>query len=270
MLKQSQQFIAVSLVIIVLLGAGACAPGGSSGNLLNLQGILGQVDNISGDITVVLNDGSIATFNLKDVDVGAIREALGDASLEPGSGVTISRGVGGEVTGLKVHAAETEGVIKSLDLNKRKVTITLDTKRQLTFNVTGNTAIILAENVETSFAQLTIGQNIDVIYDVQSKNALKITFNQPDDRGRRTVRGKISVIDRNARTVTILDETGVKTLPLQITPATKIWVDQPAVFEMLIVDMAVTVKFNPATGGLLKLMGKDLRSPVEKFLEKGN
>jgi len=70
------------------------------------------------------------------------------------------------------------------------------------------------------------------------------------------------------KTISVQDNTGAVTTPLHVTPSSKLFVDRTITFESLFTDMEVKVKFNPETHELLKLEGKDLRAPIERFLEK--
>ncbi len=267
MFKSRQYFIAGILIAVLLLFAGSCTGNNTVGNTQNLQGVLGKIDSISGDVTVILNDGSAVEFNLKNVNVENIQKVPGNVSLETGSVVTVTRGKDGKVTDLKTHAADIEGIIKSADINKKTIVITLDTKGQLSINVTGTTSIVFAGGDPASFLQLVPGETIEVIYDIASKNALKIEINQPGNSVK-VLKGKIIKIDSQAKTISIQDDTGAVTTPLHVTPSSKLFVDRTITFESLFTDMEVKVKFNPETHELLKLEGKDLRAPIERFLEK--
>jgi len=267
MFKSRQHLLVGFLMLASLLGLSACTGSVSSGNTLSLEGVLGKIDSISGDVTVILNDGSTVEFNLKDVTVENIRETSGDVSLEMGNVVSINRGQNGKVTDLKVNAAEIEGIIKTVDAKQKKIIITLDTKEQLTLNVTGTTSIAFTNNETVSLGQLVQGQMVNIIYEVRSKNALKIRINQENDKIK-TLQGKIASIDAQAKTVTVQYVTGLGSLTLQVTPLTKIFVNRVSTFESLFIGMDVKIKFNPDTNELLKINGKDLRAPIEKFLEK--
>jgi len=267
MFKSRLHFIAGILIAALPLLVGSCTGYNASGSTQNLQGVLGKIDSISGDVTVILNDGSAVEFNFKNVNVENIREAPGNVALETGSVVTVTRGKDGKVTDLKTHAADIEGIIKSVGTNKKAIVITLDTKGQLSINVTGTTSIVFTSGDLASFIQLVPGQTIEVIYDITSKNALKIEINQPGNSVK-VLKGKIIEIDSQAKTISVQDETGAITPPLHVTPSSKLFVDRTSTFESLFADMEVKVKFNPETHELLKLEGKDLRAPIERFLEK--
>ncbi|HEX9896241.1 MAG TPA: hypothetical protein VGA85_01075 [Dehalococcoidales bacterium] len=268
MLKFKRHFIVGVLIITLSLGVTSCYPSDNPNGIQSYQGILQNIDSISGKVTLVLNDGSIVKINLKDVNVATIGKTSGIASLEAGTRITINKDRSGKVIDLKTHTAELGGVIKSIDPVKQKVTITLDEKGQITLNVTNDTLIILEGNVEATFAYLKMGQKIEASYDVENKNALKLNVYQEYTWAKRQVRGDIVSINREAQTITILNETGVETPPLKVTSSTKLWVnDKAIIFEGLYIGMEVRVKFNPETNELLKIVGKDPRSPIEKFLK---
>jgi len=270
MLKHKNYIVAAIMVIALSLCAASCTMGSTTNDLKGLRGILNKVDSISGEVSVILNDGSIVTFNLKDVNVKTISKTLGYVSLEKGSEVTIFKDKRGKITDMNVLIAEVEGIIKRINLAKHQVSITLDERGQITLNVTNTTTIMFGSNVNYALSQLTEGQRIEATYYVANKNALELHVYLETDLTRGEVRGKIASIDTSANTITIQSENGTTTRPLKIVPETKLWLDKVGTSDSLYVGMEVKVKYNPDTGILIKLEGRDTRSPVEKFLEESN
>jgi preprotein translocase subunit YajC len=190
--KRKSIFAGVILAVVLLVGAASCAPG----DLKAFEGILKNVDSLSGNVTITLSDNTTATFNLKDIDLSTIRKALGNASLKPGDNVTVKEGKHGEITEVKVRYAEVQGVIKSLTANvtatanvttaarvasTANVTIgsvTINTtKGDITLRVTSATLIRGDGKDKPAFANLKVGQRIVVKYDVTTMTALSITVN---------------------------------------------------------------------------------------------
>jgi len=267
---KSKRYFIFGVLISLLLGLTSCYPVDDKNDTQSIHGTLKKFDSISGDVTLILNDGSTLKSNLKDVNVETISRTLGNTSLEPGTDVTINEDKSGKIKDLKAHSAEVEGVIRSVELLKRKVTITLEKKGQITLNVTPTTSIVFMGSIEATLDDLIIGQRIEASYDVENKNALKLNTQPEDDWAQGEVRGNIVSMNSQAQTITVLSETGVKTPPLKVTASSKLWVDKATTFRSLYVGMGVKIRFNPETNELLKLEGKDLRSPIERLLENSD
>jgi predicted CXXCH cytochrome family protein len=169
-LRRLKWFFTIGLAAgaMLLIGA-ACTPG----DLQALQGTLQNIDTVSGNVTVKLNDGSVQTYNFNDVNVSTIRQALGTASVEIGDGVTVERDRDGRVRKVEASAAEVQGVIKGL--GTARVTIDVDSKSDITLHVADNTSVRLTENARGTFSDLKVGQNVQAKYDVASGNAVRIS-----------------------------------------------------------------------------------------------
>ena len=132
-------------------------------------------------MTIVLKDGTTATFNLNDINIDTIRKALGDASLDIGDNVTLEKGRHGEVKELKVRYAVIQGTIKSLGTDNITITTNITgnkNKGDITLQVTANTTIIRGLGTQKPvFTDLKVGQRIVVKYDVSTLKALTITIN---------------------------------------------------------------------------------------------
>lgn len=127
-----------------------------------------------------LKDGNTVTFNLRDVKVETLREAIGSASLEEGSQVTIERDDANKVKRVKARHAEVEGTVKSFDKDEKTVTISSSQKDNITLKVTDATKIEIDDDEDKafSFANLREGQEIEAKYDVETKKALKIEIEE--------------------------------------------------------------------------------------------
>ena len=170
-MKKRKLLIPVAiLAAVMLVGFTSCSPG----DLKAFEGVLQKIDGLSGNVTVTLSDNTTATFNLKDIDLKTIREALGDASLDTGDNVTVRQGRHGEVKELKVRSAEVQGTIKSLVTDN----VTITTKKgDITLLVTTETQIQGGGKEKPVFSDLKVGQRIEVKYDVSTLKALKIVIN---------------------------------------------------------------------------------------------
>lgn len=243
---RSWKVLLVATLGALLLLSAAC----DQASVAQLQGVLQNVDSLSGKATIKFNDGSTTTIDLKDVQIETLRQAVGSASLEAGSQVTVEMDKDKKVKTLKVHAAEAEGVIKSVDEAKRTITISQDEDGEVTLNVTENTKIEASGGA--TFAALRYGQEVEAKYDVETKNALKIEIQDEEPKGE--LKGAITAIDVNAKTVTIRAKNGIETT-FKMTSQTEL--RGVLTFADVKVGMMVEVKFNEVTKELARLKVKE-------------
>jgi hypothetical protein len=81
---------AIVLVLVMLLGVTSCSPG----DIKAFEGILKQVDGLSGNVTVTMKDGTTVNFNLADIELNT--DDWGGC-FEPGDNVTVEKDRGGKV-----------------------------------------------------------------------------------------------------------------------------------------------------------------------------
>jgi hypothetical protein len=168
MLKRKLFFSVGGLIsLVMLIGIVSCTPA----EIQALQGTLQNVDSISGNVTVKLNDGTTNTFNFNDVKIETIRQSLGGATLEIGDQVTVRIRTNGHIEEVDAHYAEAGGVINSLGTGN--VTFT-SKKGDITLNVTPDTKIRIEDKGNATSVDLKVGQKIEAKYDVSTKNALII------------------------------------------------------------------------------------------------
>ncbi|MBI2866991.1 MAG: hypothetical protein HYX97_01490 [Chloroflexi bacterium] len=219
------------------------------------DGILQNVDTISGEVTVKLKDGSIIKFNLKNATVETLRAALGTASLEAGSQVTIEVDNDQQVRKVKARHAEVEGVIKSLDAAKKTLTVTAEENGDITLEVTAETEIQMEDEGQAAFADLRVGQEVEVKYDVETKDALKIEVEEEEDN-EAEVEGVITSVNESAKTITIRGSNGVET-SYRLTASTTLELHGAQTFEGLKTGMRVKAKVSRTDNELLKLELED-------------
>jgi len=236
----------VGLAALGLMASIAC----DAATQAQLQGVLQNVDSISGDVTVKLNDGSTITVNLDDVQVEALAAAVGSPSLEPGGNVTIERDRDQQVKTIKTHAAKVEGVIKALDQAKGEITIQA-AGGDVTLKVTADTKIEAEDDDDHAvLADLHVGQEVEVKYQADTKTALKIEVEDEDDDDnsgpgnstRREVHGTVTAVNKEARTITIRDRQGTEAT-YKLMPATQLEYKGPAAFDVIQPGMEVEVTF---------------------------
>lgn len=239
--------IVAVLALAFTLGCGQITPE-------QLEGILQNVDSISGQVTVKLKDGGTVTVNLQDVKVESLRQVVGTASLEPGNPVTVQMSQDRKVTNLKAHVAEAEGFIKSIDNERQAIVIILERGGEVTLQVTNETRIeVEGLKGQASLALLQIGQDVEAKFDVQTMKALKIEVEEDEEaEAKGELEGTIIAIDVNARTITLRSENGVEEM-LRLTESTRLKVDGVGIFSQLRVGMAVEADFDRTTKELVKL-----------------
>ncbi len=103
-------FLTGILVTVMALVVAGCTPA----ELEALRGTLHNIDSISGNITVKLKDGTAQSFNLTDVKVATIAQALGKASLEIGDQITTMLARGAVIS--RVEAA----IVCSTELSSKE------------------------------------------------------------------------------------------------------------------------------------------------------
>ncbi len=251
MLKRKPFLFGAILAVVMLVGVTGC----TAGEMQALRGTLQNVDSVSGNVTVTLEDGTTRTFNFTDVKVETIRQALGNASLAIGDQVTIKVNKNdGDVEEVDVEKAEVDGVIKSLGTDN--VTITTDKNEDVTLKVTSETRIIIEDKGTATFSDLQVGQKVEAKYDVTTKNALKIKVDidvdSEEDEGE--IDGIIKAIEPANKTVTITTEkNGDITLKVTSETVIRIEDERTAAFTDLQVGQKVEAEYNVSTMDALKL-----------------
>ncbi len=256
MLKR-KLFLAGILAAVMLAGAVGC----TQAQIQALQGTLQNIDSVSGNVTVKLKDGTTQSFNLTDVKVDTVAQALGKASLEIGDAIVVKARKNGEVEGVETEKAEVGGVIKSLGANN--VTITTKKDGDITLLVTLNTTI--RDRGAANFSALQVGQRVEVKYEISTKTALRINVNYEDAEGQ--VSGVISAIDSANKTVTI-NATRKGEITLQVTANTSIRIEEKgtATFSDLKVGQRIEARYDVATLTAIKLTAENTG---EENKEKG-
>jgi hypothetical protein len=254
MYRPWKPLLAVVLATLAVLAFVGC----EATTLAQLEGILQNVDSLSGEVTVKLKDGGTVTFNLKDVNVETLRKAVGNAALEAGSQVTLETDKDNKVKTVKAHRTEIEGVIMNVDKEKKTVTITSKKQGDITLVVTETTKIEAEDDEAASLASLREGQEIEAKYDVVTMKALKIEVEE-DDGEEAKLEGTITAINNPANgvvTVKILSKNGIEAV-YKVTASTKLDLDGLRTFHDLKVGMIVEAKVNRANDELIKLELED-------------
>ena len=259
-------FLTGILVTVMALVVAGCTPA----ELEALRGTLHNIDSISGNIMVKLKDGTTQSFNLTDVKVDTVRQALGKASLEIGDQIVVKARKGGEVRGVETDKAEVGGVIKSLGTGNGTSNVTITTKKlgDITLIVTLNTTI--RNRGSANFSSLQVGQRVEVKYDVITKTALRINVNTEDATGE--AEGIIQAVNNTTKTVTILtNKSGNITLTVAANTSIRVEDRGTATFADLKVGQRVEVRYDVATKTAIKLTAENVGKNNEgKGNTKGN
>ncbi len=240
---------AAILMAAMSLAVAACTPAG----IQSLQGTLKNIDSISGSITVQLKDGTIQTFNLNNVKVDTVRGALGQASLEIGDQLVVRANQGGLVEGVSVERAEVSGIIKNLGSEE----ITITSKRgDIVLAVTPNTTIRIEDRGTANLSSLKQGQNVEVKYNVYTKNAIRISVENENVAGE--VEGTIQAVNTTNNTVTI---TSIRSgnITLTVTANTSIRIEDKGTVALveLKVGQTIDARYDTANMTAIKITAEN-------------
>ena len=241
-MHKQKTFLVGILIAAMLLTVGAfgCSGGQHSGQLTTLEGVIEDLDTLSGVVTADIENGTTLSFNLANVKAETVVATLGGAIIEAGEPVIITLDDDGEVEEIKVESAKVWGIIKELGTDS--VTITVEGEGDIVLQVTPDTAIEIEDEDEASFEDLEVGQHVEAKYDVVSLEALEIEVENGDEPD---VEGIITAINAGNYTVTITTE-DEGDIVLQVTPDTAIEIEDEdeASFEDLEVGQHVEAKYD--------------------------
>ncbi|MBC8453378.1 MAG: hypothetical protein H8D69_02755 [Chloroflexi bacterium] len=220
-----------------------------------INGILQNVDSVSGEVTVQLKDGTTTTFNLEDVDVEALQAIAGSAVLQAGDEVELTLDDDESVTTVVSTSAKAEGIVATIDTETSSVTVDTENGVQLTVSTDSGTEIKAKGPgpSEADFSELTLGQEVKVHYNAETNVASKIQFRRPgqddddeDDENETEddVKGIVTSVDSEAFTIVLVDENDVE-YTFTIVASTEIDDDGPVTFAAIQVGSEVEVKFDP-------------------------
>ena len=208
--------LGVLLAAVMVIGIAGCTPA----ELQALQGKLKNVDSVSGNVTVTLKDGTTRTFNFTDVKVDTIKQALGNATLEIGDNVTVKIR-NKHIEEVKAACAEVSGTIKGV--GTANVTITTRKHGDIILGVTANTTI-RKEGKALTISDLKTGQQVEVKYEVTSKNALRINVAGSFEERNAGVEGVVVSANTTTNKVTIRTSHG-DNITLNVTANTTIRIE---------------------------------------------
>ena len=138
---------------LLVLGGLAC----TNADLKLLEGVLGEVDSVNGQVTIVTADGHTVTLTI-DAET-SVETEQGSAALEalvPGADIAITLNENGEVIRkIKAHLAKVEGNIVNIDAGQ--ITIQGEHSDLVTLTINEGTRIVLEDDCPGSLDALPIG-----------------------------------------------------------------------------------------------------------------
>ena len=235
----------------VLIGAMALTAAVGCADLENvdpalIDGVVQNVDAVSGEVTLELPDGTTTTINLNDVDLGALNADSGSAVLSEGDEVGLTLGQDDSVTSITPTIVKSEGTIQMINADLLIVQITTENGIDISVNVDEQSRITARGKgpSSSSFDELTVGIEVDVEYNPETMDASRIHFHRNDlDRDDDELIGTISGVNVDSHTVTILGADNQE-LTLTITPATKIDQNGPATFAAIEAGAVADIEFD--------------------------
>ena len=223
---------------LLVLGGLAC----TNADLKLLEGVLGEVDSVNGQVTIVTADGRTVTLTI-DTET-SVETEQGSAALEalvPGAEVAITlNGEGAVVHKIKAHLAKVEGNIVNIEADQ--ITIQGEHGELVTLTVNEGTRFEFEDDVLGSLADLHVGMEAEVRYNPETSVALRIETDQEDAE----IEGAIVAIEGDQ--ITIASENG-RMITVIVGPGTRIkWDHQnPIGLDGLVEGLKVEAKFDSFT-----------------------
>ena len=217
-----------------------------------IRGVLENVDSVSGEVTVTLDDGRTITVNLADVGLDTLDATAGGATLDSGDAITIEVGDDDQPRALKAHKAKVEGPITALDAGARTLSVEAGNGETITLSITAQTEFEGEDGVGEDFASLSVGLRVEAKYDIETLDVLNLEVEGDDKDDDDEIKGTIVAIDLAATTFTIAARDGTEHT-YGVGPPTRIEDDGDITFGDLGIGDFVQVKYVPATLVALKI-----------------
>lgn len=208
------------------------------------EAIIQNVDSLSGEVTVEFKDGTTATFNLKDVDVEALSQLIGDASLQVGDEIEVELDASNRVSAVTPHIANIHAMIVEVDTDANTMLIEAQNGVQLLLTLTAETKVDLDDHEQGTVQQLLAGMIVKVKFDTETDEALKIKNDaDDDDDDENEIKGVITAISAEDHTISIEGENGIVET-YTVLSDTEIKIHGRAPFGELEVGMLVELEFD--------------------------
>jgi hypothetical protein len=200
---------------------------------------------ITPETIIRIEDG--AAMNFTDLEVGWQVEVKYDVTSLEAVEIEIDDdeevGENGDEEGVEV-----EGIITAIDSGNYTVTITTEEEGDIVVQVTPDTEIEMEDESTAVFADLQLGLHVEVEYDVNTMDALKIEEEEVE------IEGIMTAIDTGNYLVTITTEEEGD-IVVQVTPDTEIEMEDEStgVFVHLQLGMYVEVEYYVSTMDALEI-----------------
>jgi hypothetical protein len=242
--------------VVLLLGLTAC----SAQELQSLQGVLKNVDTVSGNLTLKLKDGTTTTYNFADLNPASILDSQGNLRFDIGDNITLQVYKHPNVKFPQFQYAFAAGTIKAIGTDN--ITITAVNNGDITLKVTAQTWIVTTGKGKAALTDLLVGQKVWTSYEKTSMNAymIRVDFQQEQASAMGTIKTVYS--SNSTLTVTTLKKGDIT---LQVTADTMIRIGGKGVgtFSDLQAGQKVEVQYEVATMKALKISTNALwKKPV--------
>ncbi len=261
-MRKQKIFLVGILIAAMLVTVGAL--GCSAEQLIALQGIIQNIDSLSGIVTVKMKDGSTLSFNLADVKMETVVEAIGGLCIDPGDTVIVKQDENDEVKEIVGNFSEAEGIIKELGTDSVIITMEEEEEGDITLGITPETVIRIEDGAAINFTDLQVGWQVEAKYDVTTLEAVEIEIDDDEEEGENgdeeevEVEGIITAIDSGNYMVTITTEEEGD-IVVQVTPDTEIEMEDEStgVFADLHLGLHVEVEYDVSTMDALEIEIED-------------
>ena len=169
-MKKALILTGLVLTVVLMLAVTGC----NAIDAKSLDGILKNVDRLSGNVTVTLKDGQTLNFNLADINLNDILAATDNVGLENGDHVRLQLGPNGKVNCVSFNATQLKGTIKAIAANNATITITASDNTDITLNITADTKVVAWAMGRTEVKDLKAGESVFVLYDKDTMTAENI------------------------------------------------------------------------------------------------
>jgi hypothetical protein len=168
-MKKKLFLTSLMLAAVLVISVTGC----SAINADSLDGILQNIDSLSGNVTVTLKDGQTLNFNLEDINLDDILQAADNMSLDCGDHVRLQMR-DGRVQSVSFNSTQLRGTIKAIAEDNSTVTVTDNNNTDVTLNVASETMVVIHALGRAEVNDLEAGQPVFVLYDKNTMTAEKI------------------------------------------------------------------------------------------------
>ncbi len=228
-----------------------------------LEGVLRNVDNANGTITITDKNGQTRIINIRaetKIQTQSGNSAL--EALEPGVTLKIELESGNATGRIEARLARVQGAISQVNAANRQITVTPRQGGQaVTVNITGTTRIKLREDNTGSFSDLTVGAVVEVKYNADTRVAFSVSIGKMETA---EIEGTIASVAGSNITIQASKR---RSLTLATDTNTEIRMKgNTGTLADLLVNTRVHVKFDPFTNLATRI---EVQGPEDGNNQKG-